>query len=303
MEKIDYSDINKFLVSIGLVLIAFSIIVPYIFLKEDFSIYINKSELVKYDLEIRNIITQKQNLIYNIQSKIGCFSISLFILGLISIITGLFRWFKRKSKIDEKFDKELFKLDLEIKSLTPQEKIEKIENEVEEIQIAEQLESNITPDYSKENKEILYNVYKNIETTFYNKFKKYNSLNFDVLTEQKIGLRTYIDVLMKSKSLAYKDRLIEIKYYKNQIPITSLLLNLTQLKTNVTVYKKTTKRKVVPVLLLVYNPEKINSENIKVYKSAIEHFNSNHDDLINLKYEFINEVEIESFDVKKLLKK
>lgn len=303
MEKIDYSDINKFLVSIGLVLIAFSIIVPYIFLKEDFSIYINKSELVKYDLEIRNIITQKQNLIYNIQSKIGCFSISLFILGLISIITGLFRWFKRQSKIDEKFDKELFKLNLEIKSLTPQEKIEKIENEVEEIQIAEQLESNITPDYSKENKEILYNVYKNIETTFYNKFKKYNSLNFDVLTEQKIGLRTYIDVLMKSKSLAYKDRLIEIKYYKNQIPITSLLLNLTQLKTNVAVYKKTTKRKVVPVLLLVYNPEKINSENIKVYKSAIEHFNSNHDDLINLKYEFINEVEIESFDVKKLLKK
>ncbi len=238
MEKIDYSDINKFLVSIGLVLIAFSIIAPYIFLKEDFSIYINKSELVKYDLEIRNIITQKQNLIFNIQSKISCFSISLFILGLISIITGLFRWFKRQSKIDEKFDKELFKLDLEIKSLTPQEKIEKIENEVEEIQIAEQLESNITPDYSKENKEILYNVYKNIETTFYNKFKKYNSLNFEVLTEQKIGLRTYIDVLMKSKSLANKDRLIEIKYYKNQIPITSLLLNLTQLKTNIAVYKK-----------------------------------------------------------------
>ena len=303
MEKIDYSDINKFLVSIGLVLIGFSILVPYFFLKEDFSIYINQSELLKYDEEIRRIITQKQKLVFNIQSKITCISICLFSIGLITMIIGLFRWFKRQSKIDEKFDKEISKLDLEIKSLTPEEKIEKINNEVDEIQIAEQLESNSNPNLSKESKEILYQNYANTELAFYNKFKLFNSPNFEVFTEQKLGNRFYIDVILKSKSLKFKDRLIEIKYYKNPIPITSLLLTLTQLQTYVKSYKKSTKRNVVPVLLIVYNAEKINPEKIKIYESAIKHFNTNQNDLINLKVEFIKESEIKDFDIKRVLKK
>lgn len=41
-------------------------------------------------------------------------------------------WYKRQIKIDEKFHKEISGLDLEIRSLTPDEKIEKVEAEVRE---------------------------------------------------------------------------------------------------------------------------------------------------------------------------
>lgn len=36
MEKLDYSDINKFLASLGVVIIGVGIILPYFYLKEDF---------------------------------------------------------------------------------------------------------------------------------------------------------------------------------------------------------------------------------------------------------------------------
>ena len=125
MQKIDYGDINKFLVSIGLVLIALAVLTPYLYLKEDFGLYIEQSKIDQMQEPIKELITEKQNQVIKFQTFIPWVSLSFFLLGLTSTIIGLVRWFKRQSKIDEKFDKELQKLDLEITSLTPEEKEEK----------------------------------------------------------------------------------------------------------------------------------------------------------------------------------
>lgn len=56
MEKIDYGDINKFLVSIGIVLIGLSVLTPFLYLKEDFGIYLSEEEISKYEQPIKSLI-------------------------------------------------------------------------------------------------------------------------------------------------------------------------------------------------------------------------------------------------------
>lgn len=67
MQKIDYGDINKFLVSIGLVLICLAILTPYFYLKEDFGIYIGQEDIKKFEEPIQKIITGKQEHVMRIQ--------------------------------------------------------------------------------------------------------------------------------------------------------------------------------------------------------------------------------------------
>lgn len=58
MQKIDYGDINKFLVSIGLVLIALAVLTPYLYLKEDFGLYIEQSKIDQMQEPIKELITE-----------------------------------------------------------------------------------------------------------------------------------------------------------------------------------------------------------------------------------------------------
>jgi len=122
MEKIDYGDLNKFLVSVGIVLIVLSILAPYLYLKENFGLYIEAENFEKFQEPIKNLILYKQYQVIGIQKLIPWTALGLFIVGLTSLTVGLTRWFKRQSKLDERFDKESMKLDLELVALynTPQ---------------------------------------------------------------------------------------------------------------------------------------------------------------------------------------
>jgi hypothetical protein len=88
MEKIDFGDVNKFLVSIGLFLISLSIAFPYFYLKEDFGLTIESSVIEKYSPELQEFIKTKQNYAINIQSIIPWASIIFFLVGGISSIVA-----------------------------------------------------------------------------------------------------------------------------------------------------------------------------------------------------------------------
>ncbi|WKK82296.2 hypothetical protein [Marivirga arenosa] len=303
MQKIDYGDVNKFLVSIGLVLIGLAILAPYLYLKEDFGIYITKEQLLKFEEPIKNLIINKQFQITKIQRLVPWASLGLLILGLTSSIIGLVRWFKRQAKIDEKFDKEIQKLDLEIESLTPEEKIEKAKNEVQEIQLAEQLEFEDTQSNISHSSNKPYLDYMKIENQLYNLFKNLKSPNFEIYSEQKLGGIFNIDMLLKANTNKFSDRLIEIKYYKNKLPVISIQKSLDQLNTYISYYKKTTNKRVIPILLIVYNSENNSDDIIHSCGDRINKYSTDIPNLQRLKVEFIPEHELQSFNVSKLLKR
>jgi len=312
MEKIDYGDINKFLVSVGIVLIGLSIVTPYLYLKEDFGLYIELETFEKFQEPVKILILSKQNQVTKIQDLLPFISISLFLFGLTSFIIGLVRWFKRQSKLDEKFDKEIQKLDLEIESLTPEEKEKKIKEEVNEIEIEEQMQSETTttttsatttttttiPDSSQ-----AYTDYLNIEKGIIEVFENYKSPNFDILPLQLIGNKFEVDIFLKAKNKKYLDRIVEIKYFRNQPSLSIILKSLNRINTTLSYYREATNRKALPVLLVVYNRDKTSIENIIEYQNELMDYSQNIPELNRLKMEFIDEKELKKFNVQRILKK
>lgn len=301
MQKIDYGDINKFLVSIGLVLICLAILTPYFYLKEDFGLYIEQEAIEKFQEPIQKIITAKQEQVIKIQKILPLISIGLLILGLISSIIGLVRWLKRQAKLDEKFDKEIQILDLEIESLTPEEKEEKAKKEIHEIELEEEVQPVIrtitTPTRTD------YRDYIKIEQDITRVFEKYKSPNFEILPQQRLGNKFEIDLLLKAKPKKYSDRIVEIKYFRNQLPLSIIIKALHQLNTYISYYKNAAKKQVIPVLLIIYNKDVIDSERILKYQDRIKDYSQDIPNLNRLKVEFIPETKIENFDVQRILKR
>lgn len=301
MQKIEFGDINKFLVSVGLVLIGLAVITPYLYLKEDFGLNIESEKILKLDSEVQKIFTTKKNQISTIQSILPWSSSILFGLGVLISGIGINRWLKRQSKIDEKFDKEIQILDIEIQASTPEEKIENAKQEVQEIELAEKLESETKIVSSPQTKG--YEIYMEIEKNLFQLFQNMKSPNFKVYQEPKIGDRFYVDILLKANSSKFSDRIIEIKYFRNQLAISTIKNALYQLNTYISYYGANTNKQVIPILLLVYKDNIVNSNSLARAKQRVQLFAKDIPELKRLKTEFIPESKLKEFDVKKLLKK
>lgn len=302
MNKIDYGDINKFFVSIGIVLIGLAVLTPYLYLKEDFGLYLEQEGFEKMQEPIKKLVTDKQVIITLIQRYVPCVSLTLLILGVLSITVGLVRWFKRQSKLDEKFDKEIKMLDLEIESLTPEEKERKALTEVAEIEQEEKKEEFLKSIKKYPKDEAIRN-YLRVENDIIKVFQIHKDQNYDLLSQQKLGNCFEIDLLLKAKTNKFADRIIEIKYFKNELPLTILYKSIFQLNTYTTYYEEAANKSVVPVLIVVYNERTISADRIlycnkKIFEYAMEKL-----DMERLKVEFIGESNIENFDVQTILKK
>jgi len=308
MQKIDFGDVNKFLVSIGLFLISLSIAFPYFYLKEDFGLSIESITFEKYTPEIQNFIKTKQNYAISIQKIIPWLSFAFFSIGIISSIVGLYRWFKRQSQIDKKYDLDIVKLELEIQSLTPEEKINKAKQEINEIELESAIESkndtigrDIMIRETEGNKPILD--YLKIENDVVKVFRTYQSPNFEIFDSQRLGRRYEIDVLLKAKSKKYSDRIVDIKYFRKQISSSIVIKSIEHLNKSVEYYKSNVNNSVVPVLILVYSKDAFSESRIELVKSRINKEIELNKSLSRLKYEFVEDTKILEFDVKNILKK
>lgn len=301
MQKIEFGDINRFFVSIGLFLIGFALIIPYFYLKEDFGLYLNIEEISKFDPQTINIIQTKKEQVALIQNIIPWISAGLIIIGFIISRIGIKRWLKRQAKLDEKLYNEVEKLKLDVKASTPEERIINAKKEAAETEIAEQIESG--EEIIQNKKSDGYLTYMAIEDKFFNYFKSIKSSNFTIIQQPKIGNRFFVDILLKAKTSKFSDRIIEIKYFKNQLPLSSIENSITKLSTYISYYKQNTNKRVLPVLLIVYKNENLGKVKTAEYKRRILQNSQGIPELNRLKVEIIQESKLDDFDVKKLLKK
>lgn len=301
MQKIEFGDINRFFVSIGLFLIGFAMIIPYFYLKEDFGLYINQDDLAKFDIKIIDIFQTKSYQVALIQKIIPWLSIFFIISGIAISGIGIKRWLKRQIKLDEKLFNEVEKLKLEVKASTPKERIFNAKKETAESEIAEQLESGV--DTIENPKTNGYLNYMEIEDKIFSYFKAQKSPNFDILHQPKIGNRFFVDILLKAKTNKFSDRIIEIKYFQNQLPLSIIQDYITKLTTYISYYKQNMGKRVIPILLIVYKSDSLGKVRVAEYKRRIMKNSEGFPELERLKVELILESEMDKFDVKKLLKK
>ncbi|WP_139125708.1 hypothetical protein [Arcticibacter eurypsychrophilus] len=295
MEKVEYGDINKFLVSIGIALIAISFLAPYLYLKEDFGLYVEAMAIHKYQPAVQYLITDKIDKVLFIQKYVLGICIVIFGVGTFSLIKGLIRWAKWQAVINEKFKKEIEKLGLEIKALTPVQVVEKVKDELEA--------GNEINKITKSVDESIIFHYLKVEEDVIARFEAYNSPNYRILAQQRLGNRFEVDVLLKATASGYLDRIVEIKYFRGAILPANVAQVLMKLKSVVSYYKRNLLRTPVPVLLIVYEEDKFDVQKIGEIEDEIAELTMNIRSLKRLKVEFINSKLIIEFDVKNLLKR
>lgn len=108
--KFEFGDLYKFFVSLGAVIIAIAILVPWLFLREPFDLLKPESEIKAATAIAQSVILERQKRVSEVIAILPWFSGAGFVLGLGLIWYGICRWGANQKLLDEQIQ-----LDLAIK--------------------------------------------------------------------------------------------------------------------------------------------------------------------------------------------
>jgi hypothetical protein len=116
IDKVQYSDYNRFLVSTGYVLIAIGLFLPYFYLRENFDLQIEETKISLFTRVAQQIIYEKHKFSFWMIKAIPWISLFFISMGLLFLFTGGHRWRRRQKIEDEKLNEEVAKLKKEKKA-------------------------------------------------------------------------------------------------------------------------------------------------------------------------------------------
>lgn len=296
MEKIEYSDLNKFLVSIGVVLMSISILILWLFFREPFDLLLKQETIEKLTETAKPIIIKRQSQVSDLLSVLPYLAIVLFLLGLTSLIIGLVRWFKKQILLDERDELTNKKLQKELEKLSEKEVVKKAETEFK-LTIGEQIQPTlIEKEISVKNTFI--ESYLKIEKVLSDKLKTFFAEKYKVLINYRLNSFEY-DIILTTPRRFELDKIIEIKYYPNRVTTQNIRETLIRMDVANRLYQGTMKKPVKSVLIVVipeikYNifeiaklKETKNQLNLVVLENLTLHF-IKENELINLTKEVLS---------------
>lgn len=235
MDKIDFSDINKFITSIGLILIGLALVLPW-FVNQNADILLIEENVLNQATPVaQEIISYQQKSILDYLNLLPYLFFSLIGAGLTLVIFGLRRWNIRQRVIYGIQDEE-WRLKKQ-EGISKEEKKENISNEIGDEQPA---------------KEDEINQYLQVEENIYLKLARAYNVNYQVEQNIKID-RTNFDIILKSKYTNKRpDIIVEIKYYKRILSSTKFYSDVRNFLLAVSHYEQTLQReRVTPVFILI----------------------------------------------------
>ena len=283
MEKIEYSDLNKFLVSVGVALMTISILIIWLFFREPFDLLIQKDNLENLTEVAKSIIITRQGRVSQLLCFIPWVSLFLFLLGLASLIIGLVRWWKKQHIIDERDLLTNKKLKKELEKLSEQEIVVKAETEYQET-VDEPAITTTTTETTK--KEEFVKSYLQVEQIISDKIKLFFSDKYRVLNNYRLKQFEY-DIILNAPLLNDRDIIIEIKYYPDGAMSQYIRETLIRLEIAKKYYQGTMQKDVKPILIIVLPEDKYNLSEIEKLKEIPEQLR--HIKLDNLSLRFIQE--------------
>ncbi len=249
MDKIEFSDIYKFIASIGLILIGMAVVLPWFINHDTPFLLIEANKIKALTPTAQNIIKDQQSTLSFLNNWIVVASLILFSGGITMLIWSIINWRKRQMVVDGIQDEELKSRQLQ--NISIQDKRELIKEDINTELNTNYYQNEHGPVQQTDIDEQI-DEYIKIENIVYSSLKISHSLRYDALQNVSI-LNIAIDVILRSKTRVLRDRLIEIKYLKSNLtfePIQSLMEALFE---NTKIYRKTVKRSASPVLLVFYS--------------------------------------------------
>jgi len=121
MAQIEYGDYYKFTASAGITLIAGSVVVPWMFLREPFDLATEATKIALLTPDAQNIIHIRQHLVAVAIHYVPYASGVMAAAGAALTLYGLCSWHSRQSIRDKGEELDVLKKDKELQTMTPQE--------------------------------------------------------------------------------------------------------------------------------------------------------------------------------------
>lgn len=138
INKPDYSDLYKFVTSIGLMLILLSILVPWVLFADPFNMISDSSNPASQEL-----VKIRQQFIFWMVKNLKPLSFSTAAIGFSTFGFGLNKWVSRQKVRDNQERLAVEKLSLEIRKMTPTEKFARVFEDVVNFGFASQIDMDI----------------------------------------------------------------------------------------------------------------------------------------------------------------
>ncbi len=218
MSKLEYDNLYKFLVSLGIVLI----VLPVAFL-----VFIFNSELVLISqVDYDALSAFSQQMVQQHEQLASCFAVifpwyavASFIIGLFLLIFGICKWVDVQKNIDKKLDAETTIQSLTVLQMTPKEVEKKIETEIKE----DTLPSDFTDVENVPVNSQLNHIekYIEIENKCFNYFTRIYGKRYSFTRNIRIGAEKYDFIGVSQRNNI--DLIFEIKYLRNVADAKNLL--------------------------------------------------------------------------------
>jgi hypothetical protein len=228
MEKVEYGDLNRFFVSLGLAVIAGSIGALWLFLKEPFDLGRTVDQLSKLTPVAREIILQRQEITAATLRLLPYIAASSFVLGVLLIGLGVWRWIP-SHRVQEQLQetelerqkKELEKLNRDSRSLSPVELVKEVEaNVILSRSLADtKSEAHLVGNTREFNSDV--SSYLHVEKTLLDTLGRHLPGTFELIPEQAVGPYR-IDAFIRSRSDPTRSYVVEIKYLRSDSEVRLL---------------------------------------------------------------------------------
>lgn len=306
IDKIDYGDLYKFRTSIGLIIMAIALVLPWLIINQDKSYYLSVEEYNSLGNQSKWLADYQRtvNIIFVIITPIT--STFGFWHGRKFFKTGYNQWKKKQDSADEYEQLNLISKRLEVKTMNFEEVDKKAEDEILKdntgkpyVEKEEQISSTTTQETTiQEKKEKLLNV----EAEIFKKITDYNTFNYNPQQNLKLSKYTFDIVLHAFNPNNRIDIIIEVKYLQATLNMVNLRNSFLEFITSTNEYRRQTSRKAKMYFMIIYNSNVGSQKDIERFRRA----------LIELKSEltggsdtytilFINDQDLEDYDIKTIL--
>ena len=301
MTKLEYDDFYRFIVSLGVVLMALAFLLPWLFLREPFDALVTVDDMSELTLTAQRLINIRQATALWFVQNITWISGIIAVTGLSFLIVGVFLWARKQRQLDEKESLERRMLELEIQAMTlaiqamtPTEIAQKAIKEVQEsaeVGVAEPLPEALAPASN------MLSEYFRIESLVIDKLRTCFSSQVLVLPHQRIDGAAY-DVILFSGHLLVTDVIIEIKFTRRKPHRRWILENVDRVVLSTQIYQEKTKRNAAGVVLFIVPRDSLDGVQETEYRQVVSERTESLDKPIFV--HFIAEEDLEGLSCKAL---
>jgi hypothetical protein len=278
-EKAEYSDLYKFLTSIGVLVIGLSVLMPWLFLQDQLAIQVMANDYDQMICVSQELTLRKLELTRLSLSIVVVLSPILFVAGVGLCCYGIRKWNVKQRGIDELDQLDLSERRAQVRPLQKSEYQAKAQEEVKSetvgsdtVEVTEQPSTASVVEQTTEPRasEALASQLIEVEALLFDRINDYNSFDYRVQRNVKLANRFEVDVLLAAYNTnKHIDKLIEIRYFQNRLRMETVISARDQLDKTRKYYNVSTRRNVQAILLLVYRSDISSEEEINRFKDTV----------------------------------